>query len=116
MSIIKEKKKRVERSLLFNTVEVWTSSLSVCVCMCVCVCGWVGGLCVWAAVRERGLWWQLSRWVVNDVAPGVPDPCAGHTSCTEGRLNKQVLRVLHELGCAQDFQDCRRVTFLQVEL
>ena len=66
-------------------------------------------------VRERGWWWQLHRWAVNDVAPGVPHPSAGRTSSNRGWLNKRVLRVLQEVCVAKDSQDYSRVKFMQPE-
>ena len=70
----------------------------------------------WTAVRERAWWWQLRRWVVNDIPPGIPDPAAGVTSSARGWMNQKVLRVLRELRSAQDIHDYARAKFLQAEL
>ena len=70
----------------------------------------------WAAVRERAWWWQLRRWAVNDIPPGIPDPAAGITSSARGWMNQKVLRVLRELRSARDSHDYARAKFLQAEL
>ena len=68
------------------------------------------------AVRERAWWWQLRRWAINDIPPGIPDPAAGITSYARGWMNQKVLRVLRELRSAQDSHDYARAKFLQAEL
>ena len=70
----------------------------------------------WTAVRERAWWWQLRRWVVNDIPPGIPDPTAGITSSARGWMNRKLLRVLRELRSAQDSHDYARAKFLQAKL
>ena len=110
-----------------------------CNCVCVCVCGsdnstlhrlmattdsahWGIGVLQyvkdtwWTAVRERARWWQLRRWAVNDIPPGVPDPTAGVTSSARGWMNQKLLRVLRELRSAQDSHNYARAKFLQAEL
>ena len=61
------------------------------------------GICViryvrdpwWAAVKERDLWWRFRRWVVNDVAPGIPQ--TGPVPSNRGWLNLKVFRLLKDL-------------------
>ena len=81
------------------------------------------GICVlryetdgwWTAVRDREWWWQVRRWVVNDVAPRILDAVSQGRSLARGWLKQKVLRVLHELRCAQDSQDNNKIQYLQVE-
>ena len=70
----------------------------------------------WTAVRESAWWWQLRRWAVNDIPPGIPDPAVGVTSSARGWMNQKVLRVLRELRSAHDIHNYARAKFLQAEL
>ena len=56
------------------------------------------GICVleyetdgwWTAIRECQWRWQLRRWAVNDVAPGIPDPGSSEPKNARGWLNRKV--------------------------
>ena len=67
----------------------------------------------WAGIRERAWWFELRKWVVNDMAPGIPQegkPRANHWH------HQKVLRLLKEIKQAEYVQDYAHVTGMRGEL
>ena len=63
--------------------------------------------------RERAWWYELRRWVVNDVAQGIPwdgKPCGNYW------LNPKVLRLLKEIKQAEYDRDLARAAGMRSEL
>ena len=67
----------------------------------------------WAGIRERAWWYELRLWVLNDVAPGIPQdgkPRVNHW------LNQKVLRLLKEIKQAEYDRDFARAAGMRGEL
>ena len=67
----------------------------------------------WAGIRERAWWFELRKWVVNEVAPGIPQegkPSANHWH------HQKVLQLLKEIKQAEYDQDYVRGTGMLGEL